>query len=179
MTPLTPLTIIAIFDNLQQSERAFQALVANGSDPEEIHIGVEKVDATPQAGEAAAPEGRRRLRAAILGSFATGGAIGAFLGGIGAHLTLDLGPMVLVGPVSGLIGATLGMCGGWFVTAMAEGAAASAQNQSAEEGSLLGEVVLTVHTRSNVAARVEELLRREGAREIERIGTETPALVTA
>jgi hypothetical protein len=87
--------------------------------------------------------------------------------------------MVLVGPVSAAIGAAIGMCGGWFVTVMAEGAAASAHTQSAEEGSLLGEVVLSVHTCSNVAARVEDLLRKEGAREIERHASETPVLVTA
>jgi hypothetical protein len=176
---MTPQTIIAVFDNLEQSESAFKALVANGSDPEEICVGVEQAHDAPPAVDAAAARRRLGQRAAIIGSFAAGGAVGAFLGSVGAHLTLDLGPMTLVGPVTGLMGVVLGACGGWFVAVMADGAAVGAQSQRSEEGRLLGEVVLTVHTCSNVAARMEELLRREGAREIERLGAETPVLVTA
>jgi hypothetical protein len=164
---MTPQTITAVFDNLKQSERAYEALVANGSDPEEISVRVKEAREPQPRLEAVSLRTRLIARVGIIGAFALGGGIGAFLGGYAAHITTGIATAMSLGCAGALVGIALGGSAGHFVAAMADGAVVQEHAQTEEEGQLLGEVVLTVETCSNISPRVAELLRREGAWKVE------------
>jgi hypothetical protein len=159
--------VIAIIDSEVQAENAVAKLQASGFVPNDVSVLLPDRRGTRDFAHehnTKAPEG------AVVGA-AGGGAIGGTIGllaGIGALAIPGLGPFIAAGPLMAALsgaaaGAAVGGVGGALV-----GMGIPEMEAKKYEGKLRGgNILIAVHIDNrDEAKRAEEILRREGARDI-------------
>lgn len=149
-------TVIGVFDDRQQAERTFQALLAAGFPQDELSFirqgSVPEINADKTASDPSA---------------AVGMTAGALLGGALGLLALAIpgvGPLLAVGPIVGaLVGGAVGGLAGSFAGL----GVPDQQAQDYEAAVRAGATLVTVRALGpDATAQAERLLKQSGARQV-------------
>lgn len=149
-------TVLGVFDSVDKAERAADELANRGFKKDEISVVAKE--------EARQNRGREQN---LTGGIATGGAIGGaagLLAGVGALAIPGIGPIVAAGPIAAtLAGAvTGGLAGGLIDWGIPEDV-----GQRYEQRVKEGKVVAMVRTSDDKVNDAAEVLKRNGATEVE------------
>ncbi|MGI6643235.1 MAG: hypothetical protein ACOX3V_04455 [Bacillota bacterium] len=158
-------TVLGVFDDTNQAERAADELQRRGIDRNELSV-IAKED---RGGDRRNrdDQGQGMTGSRISDGVATGGAIGGaagILAGVGALAIPGIGPIVAAGPIAAaLTGAAMGgIAGGLVDWGIPEEA-----GQRYEEHVRTGKVVTLVKTDDDKVREVSDILRRNGAYDVE------------
>jgi hypothetical protein len=173
--------VTGMFDTLEEAQRAYDGLVREGFDRDDISL-----IASNAAGEhdryLAEREGRYRdddiVDADDLGpgeGAAAGGGIGAAIGGVGGVLMglgllaiPGVGPALAAGPlVSGLVGAGIGGAAGGITGALVNSGVPEERAGAYAEGIRRGGTLVAVETTAAAAPRAEDVLIEYGVVDID------------
>ncbi len=156
-------TVLGVFDNTTQAERAVDDLQRKGFKENEISIVAKKAT----AGRGGRGRGDMEAGPDISGGVTTGGAIGGVAGllaGVGALAIPGIGPIVAAGPIAAaLSGAVTGGIAGGLIDWGIPEDVGERYEQRVREGKVVA-MVRTNDTRINEAA---DIFRRHGAHEVE------------
>lgn len=149
-------TVVGVFEEKEQAEKAVRQLQEEGYTEQEISI-VAKGD-QQQGG---------RMGADMSEGVAWGGALGGIVGlmaGVGALAIPGLGPLVAAGPLAATLSgaATGGLAGGLLDMGIPEDRGNVYENEVRQ-----GRILCTVEVEDGEEEQVEDLLRDCGAREVE------------
>jgi len=156
-------TVLGVFDNTMQAEKAVDDLQRQGFNKEDISI-VARESSARRGGRS---RGDMESGQDISGGIATGSAIGGVAGllaGVGALAIPGLGPVVAAGPIAAALSGAVtgGIAGGLIDWGIPEDAGQRFE-QRVREGKILA-LVRTDDSKINEAA---DILRRHGAQEVE------------
>lgn len=156
-------TVLGVFDNTMQAEKAVDDLQRQGFNKEDISI-VARESSARRGGRS---RGDMEASQDISGGIATGSAIGGVAGllaGVGALAIPGLGPVVAAGPIAAALSGAVtgGIAGGLIDWGIPEDAGQRFE-QRVREGKILA-LVRTDDSKINEAA---DILRRHGAQEVE------------
>ncbi|NLI12088.1 hypothetical protein [Pelotomaculum propionicicum] len=159
-------TVIGLFDSRDQAEKAASDLRGSGFHDEISILASDKGKMT-----AAGTEHTNRTDAGgatnISSGVSTGGLLGGLAGlgmGVGALAIPGIGPLIAAGPISGLLSGALtgGIAGGlidWGIPA---------DRGKFYEGKIReGKILASVRTDENKVNSAADILRRNGARDVE------------
>jgi hypothetical protein len=175
-------TIVGLFDRLTEAQTAVQALVDAGFRHDDISLVAndrrgEYARSVGGTGHTAAGEG---AAAGALG----GGVLGGFLGllvGVGALAIPGIGPVIAAGPLAAAlgtagataaVGAGLGAATGGVLGALIGAGVPEEDAHVYAEGVRRGGALVTVSASDTLAQTAADILRRAGAVDISRRGTE-------
>ncbi|HHT84268.1 MAG: general stress protein [Bacillota bacterium] len=156
-------TVLGVFENTSQAERAVDDLQRQGFNKEEISI----VARESTAGRGSRSRDDMEAGQDISGGIATGGAIGGVAGllaGVGALAIPGIGPVVAAGPIAAALSGAVtgGIAGGLIDWGIPEDVGQRFE-QRVREGKIVA-MVRADDTKINEAA---DIFRRRGAREVE------------
>ena len=156
-------TVLGVFDNTMQAEKAVDDLQRQGFNKEDISI-VARESSARRGGRS---RGDMEAGQDISGGIATGSAIGGVAGllaGVGALAIPGLGPVVAAGPIAAALSGAVtgGIAGGLIDWGIPEDAGQRFE-QRVREGKILA-LVRKDDSKINEAA---DILRRHGAQEVE------------
>ena len=156
-------TILGVFDSVDRAERAADDLRQKGFSKNEISVIAKEDSARRGEGD----RDRNTMTQDISGGVATGGTIGGaagLLAGIGALAIPGVGPIVAAGPIAAaLTGAvTGGIAGGLIDWGIPE-----ESGRKYEEHVKSGKIVAAVKTSDDKVEDAAEVLRRNGAYDVE------------
>jgi uncharacterized membrane protein len=159
-------TIVGLFGDLRQAERAVHALVEAGIDREEVSIvardGARGVAETSDDD----PTGAATGAVAGAGGGAVLGGLAGVLLGLGALAIPGVGPIVAAGPLAaGLTGAGVGAATGGLVGALVSVGVSEDDARHYEEGVRAGGALVIVR-KDAASAGVDDILRANGAEDI-------------
>lgn len=164
-------TVIGVFSNRDQAERAIQDMRAKGFTENEISLVAKEGKgrkAGGKRGEGGGQEGEDLTMRQDLGDGAiTGGALGGVAGllaGAGALAIPGIGPIVAAGPiVAGLTGAAAGgLAGGLLDLGIPE-----ERGRYYEEKVKEGKILAVVKADANKVSEAAMILRQNGASDVE------------
>jgi len=152
-------TVIGVFDEKEQAEQAVRQLKAEGYTEQEISI-VAKGD-QEQGGDGMG------LNMDVSEGMTWGGTLGGIAGllaGVGALAIPGIGPLVAAGPLAATLSgvAAGGVAGGLLDMGIPEERGNVYENEVRQGG-----ILCTVEVEDGEEQQVEELLRGQGAREVE------------
>jgi hypothetical protein len=165
--------VFAIFPNVQQAERAVDALVQERFSNDDVSVLL----ADGEASRSFAHEKQTKAPEGTATGVAAGGTIGGTLGllaGIGALAIPGVGPFIAAGPIMGaLAGLGVGGAVGGLVGALV-GMGIPEYEAKRYEGRIKdGGVLLSVHCSSSEAiTRAKDILKRAGGESIASAGEE-------
>ncbi|HHY75990.1 MAG TPA: hypothetical protein GX500_04290 [Firmicutes bacterium] len=156
-------TVLGVFDSIEQAERAADELQRRGFDRNEISIVAKESSARSDR----EGRGETTMMSDISGGVATGGAIGGVAGllaGAGALAIPGLGPLVAAGPIAGALSGAVtgGIAGGLIDWGIPEESGRRYENRVKE-----GKIVAAVRTRDDKVEDAADILRRNGAYDVE------------
>ena len=154
-------TVLGVFDDTHQAERAADELQRRGFDRKEISIVARE--------SARGHEGSRRDHggSSITSGVATGGAIGGaagLLAGVGALSIPGIGPIVAAGPIAAALSGAVtgGIAGGLIDWGIPEEA-----GRRYEEHVKSGKIVAMVKADDDKVEEASEIFRRNRAKDVE------------
>ncbi|TYP53265.1 general stress protein [Thermosediminibacter litoriperuensis] len=155
-------TVIGVFENREQAEKAVNEMRDSGFDTNEISI----VAKGGQRGERNGDNGAMGMDTVADGT-TTGGVLGGLAGlavGAGALAIPGLGPIIAAGPIAGLLSgaATGGIAGGLIDWGIPE-----ERGRYYEEEVKRGKILAAVRTHDQKVERAADVMRRNGARDVE------------
>ncbi len=155
-------TVLGVFDDTHQAERAADELQKKGYSRDEISI-----IAKDSKGRSSR-EGRRDDRGSSLsGGVATGGTIGGaagLLAGVGALAIPGIGPIVAAGPIAAALSGAVtgGIAGGLIDWGIPEDTGRKYEERVRE-----GKIVAAVKAEDDKVNEVSDVFRRCGAKDVE------------
>lgn len=165
-------TVLGVFDNVDQANRAADELERRGFDKKQISVVAKESSATggQGRGDTGGDRGGDRggaMTQNISGGVTTGGAIGAgagLLAGIGALAVPGIGPILAAGPIAAtLTGAvTGGLAGGLIDWGVPE-----ETGRKYEEKVKEGKIVCALKSDDAKIDEAADILRRSGAYDVE------------
>jgi hypothetical protein len=161
---LVPNTVVGLFDDRADAQRAIEALKAAGFEAPDIGITMRDIhEAEALLDETGASAGAGAATGALAGG-ALGGLAG-WLVGLGLLAIPGIGPVIAAGPLAvALTGAAIGAAGGSLIGALTGMGVPEAEARWYESEVARGGILLTVRT----ASRFDEacrIMRECGARE--------------
>jgi uncharacterized membrane protein len=156
-------TVLGVFENTSQAERAVDDLQRQGFNRKEISI----VAKESKVGRGDRSRGDMEAGQDISGGITTGGAIGGVAGllaGVGALAIPGLGPIVAAGPIAAALSGAVtgGIAGGLIDWGIPEDV-----GQRFEQRVREGKILAVVRTDDNKINEAADIFRRHGAREVE------------
>ncbi len=156
-------TVLGVFENTSQAERAVDDLQRQGFNRKEISI----VAKESKVGRGDRSRGDMEAGQDISGGITTGGAIGGVAGllaGVGALAIPGLGPIVAAGPIAAALSGAVtgGIAGGLIDWGVPEDV-----GQRFEQRVREGKILAVVRTDDNKINEAADIFRRHGAREVE------------
>ncbi|MGI6620017.1 MAG: general stress protein [Bacillota bacterium] len=156
-------TVLGVFENTRQAEKAVDDLQRRGFNKQEISIVARK----STAGGGARSRGDMEAGQDISGGITAGSAIGGVAGllaGVGALAIPGIGPVVAAGPIAtALSGAvTGGIAGGLIDWGIPEDV-----GQKYEQRVKEGKIVAMVRTDDEKTNEAADIFRRHGAKDVE------------
>lgn len=153
-------TVVGVFDQKEQAEQAVRQLKDQGYSEQEISI-VAKGDHEQQQG------GRQTGGMEMSEGLTWGGTLGGIAGlmaGVGALAIPGLGPLVAAGPLAATLSgaATGGLAGGLLDMGIPEDRGNAYENEVRQ-----GRILCAVDVEDGQEEQVEDILRDQGAREVE------------
>jgi len=172
-------TVLGVFDNTTQAEKAVDDLQRRGFKKDEISIVARESVARSAAGGAAggrrvAEDQRNRNNRTtmdidnnISGGVATGGAIGGIAGllaGVGALAIPGIGPIIAAGPIAAALSGAVtgGIAGGLIDWGIPEDVGKRYEERVKE-----GKIVAMVRTDDTKVNQAADIFRRHGAKDVE------------
>lgn len=168
-------TVLGVFDDTIQAEKAVDDLQRKGFSKNEISIVARENIARGGAGRGGeggrGAEGERNMTMGtnqdLSGGIATGGAIGGIAGllaGVGALAIPGIGPVVAAGPIAAALSGAVtgGIAGGLIDWGIPEDVGERYEQRVKE-----GKVVAMVRTDENKVNEAADIFRRHGAKEVE------------
>jgi hypothetical protein len=164
-------TIVGYFDDLTQAERGVRALVDGGFSRDDISLIASDPKgeygkygmATPASGE---PSDSGVVIGASTGAIL--GGLGGLLVGLGALAIPGIGPIVAAGPLGAtLLGVGIGTTTGGIIGTLTDIGVAEEEAGYYAEGLRRGGVVVAVRIDGLMADRAADMLRRQGAVDID------------
>ena len=159
-------TVVALYDDPSDAQRAVQDLVDSGFDRESISIlarHVEEGKATPSGNQAAEGAG---IGAAIGLVF---GGVGGLLVGLGALAIPGIGPIVAAGPlIAALTGAGIGAGAGAIIGALVKLGIAEEEAHMYAEGVRRGGTLVVVQTSDEMATQAANIMDHHNPADMER-----------
>ncbi|ADL08587.1 general stress protein [Thermosediminibacter oceani] len=151
-------TVIGVFENREQAEKAVNEMRESGFDTNEISIVAK--------GEQRGNNGGMGMDTVADGT-TTGGVLGGLAGlalGAGALAIPGLGPIIAAGPIAGLLSgaATGGIAGGLIDWGIPE-----ERGRYYEEEVKRGKILAAVRTHEQKVEKAADVMRRNGARDVE------------
>jgi len=156
-------TVLGVFENTSQAERAVDDLQRQGFNRKEISI----VAKESKVGRGDRSRGDMEAGQDISGGITTGGAIGGVAGllaGVGALAIPGLGPIVAAGPIAAALSGAVtgGIAGGLIDWGIPEDV-----GQRFEQRVREGKILAVVRTDDNKINEAADIFRRHGAGEVE------------
>lgn len=156
-------TVLGVFDNAAQAERAVDELQRKGFKKDEISIVARESTARRDTRSRGDMEAGQDLS----GGIATGSAIGGIAGllaGVGALAIPGIGPVVAAGPIAAALSGAVtgGIAGGLIDWGIPEDV-----GQRFEQRVKEGKIVAMVRTDDNKVNEAADVLRQHGAKEVE------------
>lgn len=156
-------TVLGVFENTSQAERAVDDLQRQGFNRKEISI----VAKESKVGRGDRSRGDMEAGQDISGGITTGSAIGGVAGllaGVGALAIPGLGPIVAAGPIAAALSGAVtgGIAGGLIDWGVPEDV-----GQRFEQRVREGKILAVVRTDDNKINEAADIFRRHGAREVE------------
>ncbi len=172
-------TVVGVFSDRMQAQRAIEALKAAGFRPEDIGILMQNKEG---AAHLAADTGTKAGEGAAAGATTGGllGALGGLLVGLGALAIPGIGPVLAAGPLVAALGPLVGGVATGAALGAGTGALAGAlvglgiPNDEAhlyEERFNKGGILVTVKSGTGRYGEAEQILRQAGAEDINMRGT--------
>jgi hypothetical protein len=161
-------TVVGVFDNRDQADRAVEELRRVGFRDDQIGYAVRGTEGeTVETGKTAAGEG-----------LATGAVIGGLVGAAAALLIPGIGPVVAGGVLASVLGgAAVGAAAGGILGALVGMGIPEEEASYYESEFQAGRTLVTVKCESR-CAEAQEVMRRFGAYDIETRGTTTTGTTT-
>jgi hypothetical protein len=170
-------TVIAVFYTYTEAESAVHQLVANGVRREDVSVVAS--DRTRQRGSALAVDETENVSSGAGTGAAVGGAAGLMLG-LAALAIPGVGPIVAAGPIAAaLTGAGLGAAAGGMIGGLAKLGVPEERAHRYQEVVGQGGTLIAVHASNDDADRVESILSRHGAVDVEERPDESRGTVTS
>jgi hypothetical protein len=158
-------TVVAVFNTYTEAESAVHQLTANGLRAEDISVVA--TDRTRNRGSALAVNETENVSSGAGTGAAVGGAAGLMLG-IAALAIPGIGPIVAAGPIAAaLTGAGLGAAAGGMIGGLAKIGVPEEHAHRYQEVVRRGGTLIAVHASDDDAGRIETLLNRHGAVDVE------------
>lgn len=163
-------TVLGVFDDTAQAEKAVDDLQRKGYRKDEISI-VAKESVAKGRETQGQDEGRGTATMGtdqnLSGGIATGGAIGGIAGllaGVGALAIPGIGPIVAAGPIAAALSGAVtgGIAGGLIDWGIPEDV-----GQRYEQRVREGKIVAMVRTDDNKVQEAADIFRRHGAKDVE------------
>jgi outer membrane lipoprotein SlyB len=156
-------TVLGVFNSVDQAEKAADELQKKGFNKDEISIVAKETSANRGGGD----RDRDTMNQDLSQGVSTGGAIGGaagLLAGIGALAIPGIGPIIAAGPIAAaLTGAvTGGVAGGLLDWGVPEDTGRKYEEKVKE-----GKIVAAVKTGDDKVQDVADILRRNGAFDVE------------
>lgn len=157
-------TVIGVFDNYDQAEKAVAQLRKSGYDTNEISIVAKDKQADRNSGNG--EDDTALNMGTIAGGTATGGALGGLAGlamGAGALAIPGFGPIIAAGPIAGLLSgaATGGVAGGLIDWGIPE-----EQGKHYEDEIKQGKILAAVRTHEQKIEKAADIFRQNGASDV-------------
>jgi len=163
-------TVVALYDDGSDAQRAVQDLVDSGFDRESISVlarHIEEGEATPSGNQAAEGAG---IGAAIGLVF---GGVGGLLVGLGALAIPGIGPIVAAGPlIAALTGAGIGAGTGAIIGALVNLGIAEEEANIYAEGVRRGGTLVAVQTSGQMATQAANIMDHHHPADMEQRVTE-------
>jgi len=164
-------TIIGYFDDLTQAERGVRALRDGGFTREDISLIANDPEGEYDKHETAAQTADAPSDSGTLIGAGTGavvGGLGGLLVGLGALALPGIGPVIAAGPLAAaLVGAGIGTTTGGIIGTLTDLGVAEEEAGYYAEGLRRGGVVVAVRAEEPAADRAADILRRQGAADID------------
>lgn len=166
-------TVIALYDDRSDAQRAIQDLVDSGFDRESISVLARHIENGPPA-----PSGNQAAEGAGIGA-AIGlvfGGIGGLLVGLGALAIPGFGPIVAAGPlIAALTGAGVGAGAGAIIGALVKLGIAEEEAHLYAEGVRHGGTLVVVQTSDQMAMQAANIMERHQPADMEQKAIEWQA----
>jgi hypothetical protein len=167
MTTATTTTIVGVFRDRAQADKAIQNLVGAGISRDQISAVASDTGSYPGDVPKLIPD-------ADIGSEAkagTGAAVGGFFGFIAGMVALaipGIGPIIAAGPLAaGIMGAGLGAAAGGITGALKDVNVPPDYAQRYSEAVRAGRILLAVHVPQHLVDDVADIMDRSGALDID------------
>jgi hypothetical protein len=167
-------SVVALFDNREQTESAVQQLVNKGVSRDDISVVARGPEGSATTASATGSKGGQAQSsdATTIGQNVAGGAvfggIGGLLIGLAALAIPGIGPVVAAGPLATtLAGAGIGAAGGGIIGAIKQSGVPDEDAQLYAEGIRRGGVLVTVDTDRNMVDQIEQILDANGAVDVD------------
>jgi hypothetical protein len=174
-------TVVGLFDNSDQAQRAVEQLRANGVSPNDIGVAMRQGDAATTT-TTTETDVTRDAGSGIVTGAVGGGVLGGLAGllvGIGAIAIPGLGALVVAGPVATtLIGAGVGAAAGGLVGALMDAGVPEEEARVYETGVRQGGVLVTARVAAGMEQLALDVMNSNGARDIRNDPNLTNANVT-
>ena len=164
------ITIVGVFDGVDQAERALNGLQDAGVTPEQVSVVAKDRQDTQHLAERTDMAGEGAATGAVTGGVL--GGLAGFLVGISALVIPGIGPIVGAGIlVSTLAGAGVGAAAGGLVGALAGQGVPEEDARAYEEHVKGGRILLSVQTPdAALAQQAREIFDRAGGEDVRRYG---------
>lgn len=153
-------TVIGVFENKQQAEKAVNSLRNSGFDTNEISI-VAKEEKKDNGDE------ENLEMDTVADGTATGGVIGGLAGlaiGAGALAIPGIGPLFAAGPIAGLIS---GAATGGIAGSLIDWGIPAERGEYYEEEVKKGKILAVIRAHDQKAQQAANILRQNGAKDVE------------
>ncbi|MCG0275731.1 MAG: general stress protein [Thermosediminibacteraceae bacterium] len=153
-------TVIGVFENREQAERAVNEMRNSGFETNEISI-------VAKGGQGKNEDNQNMNMDTISDGTTTGGILGGLAGlaiGAGALTIPGLGPIIAAGPIAGMLSgaATGGLAGGLIDWGIPE-----ERGRYYEDEVKKGKILAAVRTHEQKVQKAAEIMRQNGARDVE------------
>jgi len=162
-------TVIGLFEQYQDAERAVDQLYSKGFDKSEISVAARDrvLQDRVTAGKAMGNEAAAGAASGAVGGAAIGGLAGLLVG-LGALVIPGIGPVIAAGTLataltSAAAGAGIGAATGGLLGALVGLGVPEADANFYAEGVKRGGVLVTVHTSDDRASMAQDILRNSNA----------------
>ena len=165
-------TVLGVFDNIDQAQKAADELERRGFDKKQISVIAKESSARGNQGREDRSKGDDRDRGGAMTQgvsqgVTTGGVIGGaagLLAGIGALAIPGIGPVVAAGPIAARLAgaATGGLAGGLVDWGIPEDTGRKYEDKVKE-----GKIVTALKSDDTKVQEAADILRRNGARDVE------------
>ncbi len=158
-------TVIGVFREENRAKEAINALKSQGFDDREISMIAKdrQVEGRAEEKRDSFTMERQDLSEGVISGGALGG-IAGILAGAGALLIPGVGPIVAAGPLAAFL---TGVVGGGLVGGLVDYGIPEERGRYFESRVKGGDILVTLKVKDNDAAKVEALLKRYGAEDVE------------